>query len=105
MPGFMLHGGASVLCIHGGQAHPSTFSPRVTVSGQPIVTQPHPYVISGCPLPPVANGPCLTAQWITAATRVTSMGAPVLLLNSQAICAPSGTPLRIVATQTRTTAT
>ena len=66
-----------------------------------------PYVVAGCALPPptAGNGPCVTAQWITAATRVTSNGQPLLLLDSQAICAPTGTPLVIVATQTRVTGT
>jgi hypothetical protein len=41
---------------------------------------------------------------MTAATRVTSNGQPVLLLDSQALCAPNGTPLLIVTTQTRVTA-
>ena len=103
MPGFLLHVGATVLCAHGGQAQPTAPNPRVTVSGQPIVTLPTPYVIAGCalPPPPAANGPCVTAQFLTAATRVTSNGQPVLLLDSQAICAPTGTPLLITVTQTR----
>ena len=37
--------------------------------------------------------PCATAQWTTAATRVTAMGQPVLLQDSQATCVPTGTPL------------
>lgn len=81
-------------------------NPRVTVSGQPTVTIASPYVVAGCtlPPPPAANGPCVTAQFVTAATRVTSNGQPLLLLGSQAICAPTGTPLLIVVTQTRATA-
>jgi hypothetical protein len=96
-----------VLCSHGGQAQPTVPNPRVTVSGQPTVTMAAPYAIAGCALPPptAGNGPCVTAQWITAATRVTSNGQPLLLLDSQAICAPTGTPLIIVATQTRATGT
>jgi hypothetical protein len=103
MPGFLVHVGATVLCAHGGQAQPTAPNPRVTVSGQPIVTLPTPYVIAGCalPPPPAANGPCVTAQWVSAATRVTSNGQPVLLLDSQAICAPTGTPLLVTVTQTR----
>ena len=42
MPGFLLHVGATVLCAHGGQAQPTVPNPRVTVSGQPIVTLPAP---------------------------------------------------------------
>jgi hypothetical protein len=105
MPGFLLHVGATVLCAHGGQAQPAVPNPRVTVLGQPIVNMPGPYVVAGCalPPPPVANGPCVTAMWVTAATRITSNGQPVVLLDSQAICAPSATPLSIMVTQTRVT--
>ncbi len=51
--------------------------------------------------PPVSGGPCVTAQYITFATRVTSNGQPLLLQESQAICAPTGVPLLAVVTQTR----
>ena len=105
MPGTLLHVGATVLCAHGGQAQPTVPNPRVTVSGMPTVTLTAPYVIAGCGLPPVSGGPCVTAQWITAATRLSSDGQPLLLLDSQAICAPTGTPLLVVATQTRATGT
>ncbi len=103
MPGYLLHVGATVLCAHGGQAQPTVPNPRVRVGGQPIVTQPMPYVVAGCPFPapPAGNGPCLTAQWVVGAVRVKAMGAPVLLQDSQAVCAPTGTPLTIVVTQPR----
>jgi hypothetical protein len=105
MPGFLLHFGATVLCSHGGQAQPTAVNPRVLVSGQPTVTITSPYVVAGCalPPPPAANGPCITAQFVTSATRITSNGQPLLLLDSQAICAPTGTPLLIIVTQTRVT--
>lgn len=105
MPGFLLHLGATVLCAHAGQAQPSSPNPRVLVSGQPIVLQPMPYMIAGCPFTTPAGNPlpCVTASWITGATRVMSNGMPVLLLDSQAICAPNGTPLMITVTQTRVT--
>ncbi len=103
MPGFLLHVGAIVQCMHAGQAQPTVPNPRVKVSGQPIVTQPGPYAIAGCtlPSPPVANGPCATAQWLTAATRVKASGLPVLLQDSQAVCTPTGTGLTVVMTQVR----
>ncbi len=101
--GFLLHQGATVLCAHGGQAQPTVPNTRVTVGGQAIVTQDAPYTVAGCtlPPPPAANGPCVTAQWVTAALRITAEGVPVLLQDSQAICAPTGTPLNVVVTQTR----
>jgi hypothetical protein len=101
MPGFLLHVGAVVLCSHAGQAQPTVPNPRVTVSGQPTVTFAAPYVVAGCALTGTPNPPCVTAQWITAATRLTSNGQPLLLQDSQAICTPTGTPLLIVATQVR----
>ena len=101
MPGFLLHIGATVMCAHGGQAQPTLPNPRVTVSGQPVVTMTAPYVVAGCPFVPPANGPCVTAQWVLGATRVFAGGAPVLLQDSMAVCAPTGTPLLIVLTQTR----
>ncbi|HEY2236628.1 MAG TPA: hypothetical protein VGK01_24370 [Candidatus Angelobacter sp.] len=106
MPGFLVHVGAQVLCAHGGQAQPTAPNPRVTVSGQPTVLMTTPYVVAGCALPPptAGNGPCVTAQWLSGTTRVTSNGQPLLVQSSQAICAPTGTPLMIVVTQTRVTA-
>ncbi len=106
MPGFLIHVGAQVLCAHAGQATPTVPNPRLTVNGQPTILLTSPYVIAGCPLPPppAANGPCVTAQWISGTTRVTSNGQPLLVQSSQAICVPTGTPLLIVATQTRVSA-
>jgi hypothetical protein len=105
MPGFLLHVGATVLCAHGGQAQPTVPNPRVLVSGQPTVTIAAPYVVAGCamPPPPGGNGPCVTAQFVSSATRVLSNGQPLLLLDSQAVCVPTGTPLIIAVTQTRVT--
>jgi hypothetical protein len=105
MPGFLLHAGATVLCAHGGQAQPTAPNPRVLVSGQPTVAMTAPYVVAGCPFPPppTSNGPCVTAQFVTGSTRLLSNGQPLLLLDSQAICAPTGTPLMIALTQLRAT--
>lgn len=105
MPGFLLHLGATVLCAHAGQAQPTVTNPRVTVSGQPIVMQPSPYTVAGCTFTTPAGNPmpCVTGQWVSGATRVMSNGMPVLLMDSQAICTPNGTPLMIIATQTRVT--
>jgi hypothetical protein len=103
MPGFLLHVGATVLCAHGGQAQPTVPNPRVQVSGQPTVLLTAPYVVAGCPFPSSSGGPCVTAQWVTGTTRVLSNGQPLLVQSSQAICAPTGTPLLIVITQPRVT--
>lgn len=105
MPGFVLHVGATVLCSHGGQAQPTVPNPRVLVAGQPSVTLAGPWVIAGCPFVPPSPGPCVTAQFATSAVRVTSNGQPLLLFDSQAICAPTGTPTITVVTQVRVTGT
>src|SRR5215469_6173940 len=106
MPGFVLHMGATVMCAHGGQAQPTVPNPRVLVSGQPVTTQASPYAIAGCPFVPAGgNGPCVTAQWSVAATRVLAGGQPVLTQTSVSVCTPTGTPLNVVVTQTRVTAT
>jgi hypothetical protein len=102
MPGFLLHQGATVLCSHGGQAIPTSPNPRVTVGGQPIVTQPIPHTITACPFSTAAGPqPCVTAQWVTGAVRVKASGQPVLLQDSQAVCPPNGTPVNILVTQVR----
>lgn len=106
MPGFLVHVGATVICSHGGQTQPTAPNPRVLVSSQPTVTLTAPYVVAGCALPPPpgANGPCITAQWLVGTTRVLSNGQPLIVQSSQAICAPTGTPLIIAVTQVRASA-
>jgi hypothetical protein len=107
MPGFLLHQGATILCSHAGQAQPTMANPRVAVSGMPTVFLSAPYVVAGCalPPPPAANGPCVTATYLVGSVRVTSVGQPLLVLSSESICAPTGTPLLpAVSTQTRVTA-
>jgi hypothetical protein len=102
MPGFLLHQGAAVLCMHGGQAQATAPNPRVRVSGQPVVTQVAPWVVAGCPLNVSGSPvPCVTAQWVTGATRVLAGGQPVLLQDSQAVCTPNGTGVNVVMTQVR----
>lgn len=102
MPGPLLHLGASVLCAHGGTAIPTAPNPRVLVSGQPTVLMTSPYAIAGCPFVTGGNPmPCVTAQWTVAAIRVTSNGQPVVLMDSQALCTPNGTPVLPVSAQTR----
>jgi len=102
MPGFLLDSGAGVLCTHGGQAQPTVPSPRVRVGGRPLTTISAPHMVTGCPF--TVSGapvPCVVAQWASGATRVRSLGAPVLLQDSQAVCVPNGTPVTITTTQTR----
>jgi hypothetical protein len=102
VPGMLLHQGATVLCMHAGQAQPTAPNPRVKVGGQPVVTQSAPFTVAGCPFTtPGGPLPCVTAQWVTGALRVSAGGVPVLLQDSQAVCAPNGTGVNVVVTQVR----
>lgn len=103
MPGYLVQQGATVICAHGGQAQPMMPNLRVKLSGQPTALQTSLYTIAGCsnPPPPPNVGPCVTANWITGAMRVKSMGQPVLLQDSRSVCAPTGTPLTVVVAQLR----
>ena len=69
------------------------------------MTQSTAYVVAGCALTGTPNPPCATAQWVTGATRVTARVNPVLLQDSQSVCAPTGTPLTVMVTQVRVKAT
>lgn len=104
MPGYLLTTTSTVLCTHAGIATSTAPSARVTAAGAPVTVQPSQYAITGCTFlspPPLGTGPCLTATWIVGATRVSTTEGPLLLQDSQAICAPTGTPLQVLATQPR----
>ncbi len=107
MAGPILHLGATVLCLHGGQALPTSPFPRVLVGGQPVVTLASPYTVAACamPPPPSGNGPCVTGQWITGATRVFAGGVPVATQAGSSVCVPTGTPMQAVVVQPRVIAT
>lgn len=102
MPGFLLDAGASVMCAHGGQAQAALPSARVRAGGQPITTMAAPHTVTGCPFNVSGSPvPCVVAQWTVGASRVRSLGAPVLLQDSQAVCMPNGTPVTVLVTQVR----
>jgi len=103
MPGYLVHVGAQVTCSHQGQAQPAEPNTSVTVSDQATVLLDSMYQIAGCsfPSPPTANGPCVTGQWLTGTTRVTSNGQPLVLSTGTSTCVPTSTPLMVTQTQTR----
>jgi hypothetical protein len=106
MPGPVLTVGSMILCAHGGMAQATAPNPRVSAGGQPVVTQAAPHAVAGCVFNiSGAPSPCVTATWVTGAVRVTATGQPLLLMDSQAVCAPNGTPVLITMTQPRVTAT
>lgn len=105
MPAPVLHLGATVTCMHGGQALPSTPFARVLVSGQPVVTLASPYIVAGCALTGSGAPPCVNGQWLTGALRVMAGGAPLLTLAGQSLCTPSASPLLPLVAQMRVLAT
>jgi len=104
VPAPALHLGAVVTCTHAGPATPTTPFPRVTLSGQPLVTIASPWAVTGCALTGSAP-PCATGQWITGAVRVLAGGVPVASMMGSSTCVPTGTPLLPVTAQPRVVVT
>ena len=94
MPGFLAHVGAQVLCAHAGQATPRTKSTGTGDCPAHCFDCSTRYLVDYA-LPPNAGGPCVTAQWTTGTTRVTSYGQPLLVQTSTATCVPTGTPFQV----------
>ena len=103
MPGFLLNSAATVKCAHGGMATPTATFPKVLLKGQPVVLIAAPFQVVGCalPTPPAGNGPCVIGKFVTGSTKVLAGGSPLLLLDSVALCVPTGTPLVVGVTQTK----
>ncbi|MGY1409192.1 MULTISPECIES: hypothetical protein [unclassified Luteimonas] len=101
----ILHLGATVLCMHAGNAVPTMPFPRVSVSAQPVVQVTTPYVIAACTQASVPAPFCATGQWVVGATRVLAGGLPVAIVGGTALCVATGTGMQAVATQTRVLAT
>ena len=101
----IVHYGATVNCFHQGLAQPLVLSPRVSLSGQLVVTLATPYSVMGCALASGSTPPCVMAQWVAGAERVLASGVPVIIRTSQAVCTPTGQGLRVSNTQTKVFAT
>ena len=102
MPGYLLTQSSQVACMHQGQGQATAPLATVQVAGQAVVTQAAPHAIAGCAYVTAgAPTPCVTAQWVSAATRVLAGGLPVLLADSTAVCAPNGTGVTVQPMQVR----
>lgn len=102
MPGYIVELGADVKCAHNAPAMPMTPNSRVLVDGKPTSILTTTFTVTGCPFNVSGSPvPCVTARWLRAATRVTSGGQPIVLLDSQANTQPNNVPLLITTTQTR----
>jgi hypothetical protein len=104
VPGPLLHVGATAICPHGaGQVTAIPSSPRVLVSGQPVVTMADTFLVAGCPftVPPGKPQPCIKVQWLVPAARVFVNHQPAILQTSVGLCQspeqiPQGPPTVIV---------
>ena len=105
MPGYVLHQGAVVTCMHAGMAQPTATQARVRVSGMPVAVTPFPYMVAGCTLSSVPSPPCVTGQWTVGALRVRSLGMPLVINTGTAVCVPTGTGLLAASQQVRVIAT
>lgn len=95
----------TVACAHQAPARPGPGDPRVRLDGAPVVPASTVYTVTGCPQPPptAANGPCATSTppWSGTTLRVKAGGQALVLRESTVTCVPTGTPLRVSATQMR----
>ena len=107
MPGSPILFDAQVKCAHSGSATATSPNPKVTIGGTPTVLLNATYMIAGCPFPspPNGNGPCVSGQWLTGATRVLSGGQPLVISTSSSICTPTGTPMTAAPAKPGVTAT
>ena len=92
-------------CAHQGKVQLKPSGRKVTIEGSAVLTGADVLAVSACTLPPAAGGPCKTASFATAATRVTVSGQPVLVSSGVATCSPTTTPVSVVRTQSRVKAT
>jgi hypothetical protein len=105
MPTPIIHLGATVMCTHAGSAQAASPFPRVTVSGQPVVTLSTMYVVAGCALTSTPTPPCVSGQWVVGAVRVLAGGVPVAVQSGTSIATPTGTPMLPLVVQPRAMAT
>jgi hypothetical protein len=105
MPGPIVHLGATVMCAHAGNAQATNPFPRVTVSGQPVVTLATLYAVAGCALTGTPVPPCVTGQWLVGAVRVLAGGVPVAVQSGASITTPTATPMLPLVVQPRAVAT
>ncbi len=91
---------STVSCPHGVPAQHAPSQARVRAAGAPVLVQSDLGQVAGCPftLPSGTPSPCVTVQWLVAATRVRVAGQFVLLQSSTGLCksgaqAPQGPPM------------
>ena len=81
MPGFLLHVGAEMKCLHQALAVIAPSQLRVLVGGKPVATMTSKIKVVACPftVPGPKPQPCLTVKWSMPTTRVLIGGKPALV--------------------------
>lgn len=105
MPGSVLVVQSPMFCAHFAKINPLGPSPRVKVMGQPALTLMSKGLVGGCPQKPPVGPPCVSAQFVKGAARVTSMGAPLLLVDLSGLAMETGGPVQVVPAPGRVSAT
>jgi uncharacterized Zn-binding protein involved in type VI secretion len=99
----LLTAASTLMCPHGGTVIATPGSTRAS-AGTPILRGSDTFTIAGCPFPPSGPPhPCVSVNWVQAATKVKHGGDFVLNQASVGLCvaadqAPQGTVV-IAATQ------
>lgn len=80
--------GTMVNCPHAIPATIPATGAQVLIDGTPAAVQGDKGLVAGCPftLPNGKPQPCATAEFTKAATKVTTGGKPVLLMNMSDLC-------------------
>jgi hypothetical protein len=82
MPGFLMHTGVIMQCMHQGPAQLTATQPRVFVNGLPVALLADPITVKGCifTIPGPKPQPCVLVKWMMPSTRVTINGSPAMVL-------------------------
>ena len=100
----VLHDATVMQCPHQGAVEATPSTSRVSIEERPVLTQDDALAIVGCTLSPSAGGPCLTAVFSQASSKVKVQGKAVLLHDGAPLCEPTKMPLAVKKTQARVTA-
>jgi uncharacterized Zn-binding protein involved in type VI secretion len=111
MPGFLMHGGMTMVCTHMGPANVIPTQPRVLVNGMPVALMSDQIVVAGCifTLPNGKPQPCISVKWLQPSARVLINGQPAMVVpapgSGPGLCQsaeqiPQGPPI-VNAVQTR----
>ena len=86
--------GTIMTCPHSIPAIITATGAKLLIAGTPAALQGDTATVSGCPFttPEPKPQPCVTAEMTKAATKVTSGGTPVLLVNPSDLCKSGSIP-------------